>query len=232
MSNGRIRSYVLRGGRATKLQQRSLSTLAPRYCIPYRQKTLELESLFVPPDQTIAPAYFVEIGFGMGLTTAQIAQDNRDKCYIGVEVFEAGVGKLLSEIQQRNLTNLLIIKADAVDVFTNMIRQGTLSGIHIFFPDPWPKKRHHKRRLVNPDFCRLIAGSLKTDGYVYFATDWEDYAINMVEAVDAVTVLRNPNRDLSKPGFSPQSSWRPVTKFEKKGIAKNHRIFEILAFRE
>jgi tRNA (guanine-N7-)-methyltransferase len=164
----------------------------------------------------------VEIGFGMGLATAQIAENNPDTLFLCTEVFTAGVGKLLGEIERRQLQNVAIIQHDAVDIFTYMIPDNSLSGVHLFFPDPWPKKKHHKRRLLQEPFLRLLSHKLKDKGYLYFVTDWEEYAFSVLHLINESAFFRN-----SYEGFAPPADWRPTTRFEEKAQEKGHRIYEV-----
>jgi tRNA (guanine-N7-)-methyltransferase len=214
-----IRSYVRRQGKMTKAQRASLESLKSIYCVPWLENEfLQLEKLF--PEKI---GIILEIGFGMGSATAQIAEKNPHIGYLGVEVHTPGVGKLLWEIKQHRLENIRIIHGDAVPLLQIGIKEKSLDGIHIFFPDPWPKKRHHKRRLLTPEFCRILASRLKPSGYIYIATDWEDYAYWILEVLSTVSELSNPYKD-----FSPQQTWRPETTFETKGKRANREIREIL----
>ena len=174
----------------------------------------------------------VEIGFGMGKATAEIAQANPEKNYVGIEVFRAGIGKLLWEIEKRSLSNIRIIEHDAVEVIEKMIGSASVAAFHLFFPDPWPKKRHHKRRLVQKPFAELLASRLIPAGYIYMATDWENYAEAALAVLSEVPELHNPHAYAAARGtlggsFAQGISWRPLTKFEKKGLDKNHSIKEI-----
>jgi tRNA (guanine-N7-)-methyltransferase len=164
----------------------------------------------------------VEIGFGMGFATAEIAAQNPENNYLGIEVFRAGVGKLLWEIEKRNLENIRIIEHDAVEVLENMAGPESFAAVHVFFPDPWPKKRHHKRRLMKRPFTLLLASRLKPGAYLYMVTDWADYGDFALAELGATPGLENPYG-----GFAPRREWRPLTKFEKKGLDKNHPIREL-----
>jgi tRNA (guanine-N7-)-methyltransferase len=161
----------------------------------------------------------------MGAATALIAAQNPRTSYLGIEVHRPGIGRLLWEIQRRGLSNIRIIEHDAVEVIAAM--NFKVHGFHIFFPDPWPKKRHHKRRLIQRPFTGLLAGALETGGYIYMTTDWEDYALQALEELSAAGGLKNPYD-----GFAPRQDWRPLTKFEKKGIEKNRRVWELMFVRE
>ncbi len=215
--NREIRSYVLRRGRMTSLQRRSLTTLRGSYCIPFSEERLDLAQLFPDHREVI-----LEIGFGMGDATAQIAADRSSQGFLGVEVFEAGVGKLLSEIKRRELCNVRIIVHDACEVLRAMIPDGSLAGVHIFFPDPWPKNRHHKRRLIQPPFVRLVAEKLKRGGYLCVVTDWDDYAEQILAVLGAEPLLAN-----RYDGYAQSQGWRPETSFERKGRKDSHLIREV-----
>ncbi|RLD32907.1 MAG: tRNA (guanosine(46)-N7)-methyltransferase TrmB [Bacteroidetes bacterium] len=212
-----IKSYVLRVGRLSKLQQRAVETLSDLFCIPFGINILDFEAVFGNKNPVI-----MEIGFGMGHATIEIAEKNRNKNYIAIEVHTPGVGKVLSEIEKRKLSNLRIIQYDAVDVIRNMIPLAGLEGVHIFFPDPWPKKKHHKRRLIQNGFIKELVLLIKKGGYIYIATDWEDYAQEILPVLGEFNELINPYK-----GFAEGIKWRPNTSFEKKGLAKNHIIRDI-----
>ena len=215
--NSRGKSYVLRAGRATPAQIRSYNSLAGQFLVPYEKSEINIRNIFVNDYPVI-----VEIGFGMGAATAEIAANFPHNNYLGIEVHKPGIGKLLWEIEHRQLSNVKIIEHDAVEVFENMIPHCSLDGIHIFFPDPWPKKRHHKRRLIQRPFTNTLAAKLKPGGYLYMVTDWEDYAIYALAELQATDGLTN-----SCDGFAPPKHWRPITSFERKGIQKNHQTREL-----
>jgi len=213
----KIRSFVLRAGRLTSAQRRSYDALSGKFIIRCEDKILDFARIFGNGNPVI-----VEIGFGMGKATAVIAGENQDKNYIGLEIHKPGIGRLLWEIEHRSLSNVRIIENDATEVFRNMIPINSLDGVHIFFPDPWPKKRHHKRRLIQRPFSDCIASRLKPGGYIYMVSDWLDYA-NW-----ALSVLTNTEGLVNEyDGFSAPQSWRPMTSFEKKGIDKKHEIKEL-----
>jgi tRNA (guanine-N7-)-methyltransferase len=213
-----IRSFVLRQGRVTAAQQRALDELLPRYGILYAPQPLDLDRAF----GRSAPR-FLEIGFGMGETTSQIAVAHPQNDYLCIEVHSPGVGSLLKRIGELGLTNIRIIQHDAVEVIEHMLAPGSLDGAHIFFPDPWPKKRHHKRRLVQPPFIALLASRLKADGYVHLATDWFDYAEQMLAVLSAEPALEN-----TADGYSPRPAWRPQTKFESRGVRLGHGVWDLV----
>ncbi len=211
-----IKSYVLRASRMSSGQKKAIETLSDKYCIEYKRETIDFRNYFRQGDVCI------EIGFGMGVATAEIAAKNPDMNYIGIEVHKPGVGRLLAAIEKTGLKNLMIINHDAVEVLTEMIPDNSITGVHIFFPDPWPKKKHHKRRLINTEFVSLLRKKLTPDGYIYAATDWEDYAGQMLKVFNSAKGLKN---QFDKWAESPV--WRPETAFERKGINKNHVIREL-----
>jgi tRNA (guanine-N7-)-methyltransferase len=219
--SNRIRSFVLRAGRKTAAQQRSYDTLAGQYLIPFANNEMNFAGIFGNDKAVIA-----EIRFGMGIATAAIASNNPGKNYLGIEVHRPGIGKLLWEIERGSLANIRIIEHDAVEVFERMIPPCSLEGIHLFFPDPWPKKRHHKRRLVKRPFTDTLAARLKPQGYLYMVTDWEDYALWALDELAATNGLVN-----SCEGFAPAQEWRPRTSFEQKGLAKNHTVRELFFYK-
>ncbi|MFZ5509698.1 MAG: tRNA (guanosine(46)-N7)-methyltransferase TrmB, partial [Pseudomonadota bacterium] len=163
------------------------------------------------------------IGCGMGETTVAIAAAHRDKDFIGIEVHTPGVGSLLKRIEEQGLTNLRVIQHDAVEVLRDMIPADSLAGVHIFFPDPWPKKRHHKRRLIQPSFVALLASRLKPGGYVHLATDWQDYAEQMLAVLSAEPALEN-----TAAGFAARPEYRPQTKFEARGLRLGHGVWDLV----
>ncbi|GHV95557.1 tRNA (guanine-N(7)-)-methyltransferase [Spirochaetia bacterium] len=213
-----IKSYVLRAGRSTAAQERAYAALSEKFILPFTPDPINFSAVFGNTRPVTA-----EIGFGMGIATAIIAGANPGKNYLGIEVHRPGIGRLLWEIERRSLTNIRIIEHDAVEVFARMIPNGSLEGIHIFFPDPWPKKRHHKRRLIKRPFTETLAQKLKDGAYLYMVTDWEDYALWALAELCATSGLSNTYQD-----FAPPQSWRPETKFERKGLAKNHVVRELL----
>ena len=213
----KLRSYVLRAARMSNLQRRSYNQLLPLYSVPYSGSEISLRELFPG-----ASRYILEIGFGMGEATVRLADENPEVAYLGIEVHKPGVGKVLSEIERLSLDNLRIINHDAVEVFQNMIPDRILDGIHIFFPDPWPKKKHHKRRLIQKPFVDLIAPKLVPGGYLYICTDWEEYAEQILAVCSEAAGLENAYTD-----FAEHQKWRPRTKFESRGLDKSHRIREV-----
>jgi tRNA (guanine-N7-)-methyltransferase len=212
-----IKSYVLRAGRMSVAQRRSWETLAPLFCFPFAPLPLNIPGLFGNDHPLV-----IEIGFGMGIATALIAEKNPGKNYLGLEVHRPGVGRLLWEIEKRGLKNIRIIEHDAVEVLENMISPASIDGFHIFFPDPWPKKRHHKRRLMTRPFTGTLAEKLRPGGCIYMVTDWENYGDWALAELSATPGLTNPYG-----GFALPQDWRPKTKFEEKGLAKDHRVREL-----
>jgi len=212
-----IKSYVIRSGRMSVAQKRSYDTLFHRYSIPFEKKIIKYENYFKNSNSIT-----IEIGFGMGIATAQIAEDNPDKNYLGIEVHKPGIGRLLWEIENRKLENIYIIEHDAVEVLEDMICDNSITAFHIFFPDPWHKKRHHKRRLITRPFTNTLSAKLIDKGYIYIVTDWNDYGNWALEELSATSNLVNTYN-----GFAPSQSWRPETKFEKKGIVKQHNVYEL-----
>lgn len=216
-----IRSYVVRSGRMTALQKDALGQLYERHGVAWEPgRILNPATLFAPGDA--AKPFVVEVGFGMGDATATIAEALPDARFLGLEVHAPGVGKLLSEIEQRSIHNLKLCRHDAVEVVDSMLAPGSVSGFHVFFPDPWPKKRHHKRRIMNPDFVRLMAGRLAPGGYLYFVTDWEEYAAATLAVLSAEPLLRN-----AYARWAERESWRPVSKFERHAIADGRPVLEL-----
>lgn len=214
-----IKSYVLRKGRITKRQQRSLEEYADGILLPYNDRISEsIYEYFSSFKQAI-----IEIGFGMGVSTAKIAKEKPETAFLGIEVFEPGVGNLLDLIVQDGLQNVRIVKHDAIPVLEGAIREDSIDGYHVFFPDPWPKKRHHKRRLLRPSSIDSMVTTLRPGGYLYIVTDWEDYAYQVMGLLKQEPRLENPYDE-----FAPPAAWRPTTKFEEKGLKKDHTIFEIL----
>ncbi len=214
-----IRSFVLRQGRLTNGQQRAIDTLLPTFGLPYSPALLDLPAVFGRPDS----AKIVEIGFGMGETTARIALNAPETDFLGIEVHTPGVGSLLKQVGEQGITNVRIIQHDAVEVLTHMIGEASLDGVHIFFPDPWHKKRHHKRRLIQAPFVQLLASRLKRGGYVHVATDWEEYAAWVLDILRAEPLLENTAAD-----YAPKPAYRPLTKFEQRGLRLGHGVWDLV----
>ena len=212
-----VKTFVLRQGRMTERQLRDYEELSEQWCINYIEEKLDFCAVFGNSNPVT-----VEIGFGMGAATAIIAEANPDKNYLGIEVHKPGVGSLLGEIRRRNLTNIRLIRHDALEVLQNMIPPSSVAAFHIFFPDPWPKKKHHKRRLVMRPRTDLMTRCLAEDGYIYMATDWEPYAEFALEELCATAGLKNKYE-----GFAPHQEWRPETRFEQKGLNAERVIKEL-----
>ncbi len=195
--------------------------LLPVYGVPYERRLLDFEQVFERRAPTI-----LEIGFGMGETTAKIAAQHPENNFIGIEVHSPGVGSLLKQIAEHELTNVRVIQHDAVEVVRDMIAPGSLRGIHVFFPDPWPKKRHHKRRLLQPAFVSALSQCLERGGYLHVATDWQEYAEHILEVLTAEPTLEN-----SAQHFAPRPAHRPQTKFETRGLRLGHGVWDMIFHR-
>ncbi|CAN5324348.1 tRNA (guanosine(46)-N7)-methyltransferase TrmB [soil metagenome] len=217
----RVRSFVVRAGRMSTGQQRALETLSERFVLPFAPGPFNAAAAFASDRPLV-----LEIGFGMGETTAEIAAAQPGTNFLGVEVHVAGVGALLKRIDERSLDNLRIVSHDAVEVVEQMIVPSSLAGIHVFFPDPWHKKRHHKRRLIQPAFAALLATRLVPGGYLHCATDWPEYADQMLEVLAAEPQLRNTASD-----FTPRPEQRPLTKFEARGLRLGHPVRDLIFVR-
>ncbi|MBU3616677.1 tRNA (guanosine(46)-N7)-methyltransferase TrmB [Polynucleobacter sp. JS-Polo-80-F4] len=250
----RIRSFVLRAGRTTAGQQRAIEELGPQFLVPYKASHLDLIEAFRGSNQP----KILEIGFGMGETTAKIAALRSDDDFLAIEVHPPGVGALLKLIGENQLSNLRLIRHDAVEVLENMIAPESLDGIHIYFADPWHKRRHHKRRLIQAEFVKLLVSRLKPGAYLHLATDWHNYAEQMLLVLNAESTLQNTSsefvkvetftaEDLAKPdeicnefkptieqvnaqhaGYVERPAYRPVTKFENRGIKLGHGVWDLV----
>lgn len=215
----RIRSFVLRQGRLTKGQARALETVFPKFGISYKPELLDLNKQFNRADNK----KILEIGFGMGETTAKIAETLPESDFLAAEVHTPGVGALLKLIDELALTNIRVIQHDVVEVLQNMLADGSLDGVHIFFPDPWHKKRHHKRRLIQAEFVKLLCAKLKAGGYIHVATDWQEYAEWVLEVLNAEPQLKNTAKD-----YAEKPVYRPLTKFENRGIKLGHGVWDMV----
>ena len=215
-----IRSFVLRGGRLTRAQARALQTLWPIYGIPNEHSQLDLAALFERPAPVV-----LEIGFGDGSALAEAAAEDPERNYLGVEVYQPGVGSLLLAIQANGLENVRVLCADAVGVLENRIPPGSLDEVRLYFPDPWPKKRHHKRRIVQPHFVEQVFQSLAPGGVFHLATDWENYAEHMLEVLEKHPGLRNR---AGSGAYSETRAGRPKTKFERRGQQLGHPVWDLL----
>lgn len=216
--SGRIKSYVRRQGKMTAGQRRALLKDAQRWIVSFESKPIDLARIFQNQNPVV-----LEIGFGMGETTQTIAQKRPEVNFLGVEVYTAGVGSLVNRITQSNLSNIRIIQHDAVEVLEQAILPDSLDAVHIFFPDPWHKKKHHKRRLIQPAFTTLVASRLKPGGLLHCATDWEPYAEQMLEVLSSCPLLQNTCH-----GYGPRPDYRPVTKFETRGLRLGHKVADLV----
>jgi tRNA (guanine-N7-)-methyltransferase len=217
-----IRSYVLRQGRVSNAQGRAVENLLPKFGIAHSLQPIDYIELFSRSVPTI-----LEIGFGMGETTATIAATNPQNNYIAIEVHTPGVGNLLKEIDAQQLTNLRIIQHDAIEILRDMVPAASLAGIHIFFPDPWPKKRHHKRRLIQAPLVKTLCEKLQPGAYIHVATDWQEYAEHILTTLSAEPLLAN-----SADGYAPRPTYRPLTKFEQRGLKLGHGVWDIIFVRK
>lgn len=215
----KIRSFVRREGRLTKGQQRAFDELLPIWGIELSEQELSLASLF----EREAPVH-LEIGFGMGQSLLQMAAQQPQNNFIGIEVHRPGVGALLAGIEQQQLTNIRVCNADAVEVLQQMIPDASLAAVYIFFPDPWHKKRHNKRRLIQPEFVKLLCKKLQSDGVLHAATDWQEYAEQMLQVLQAEPKLIN----MAAHGYSEKPDYRPLTKFELRGKKLGHGVWDLL----
>jgi tRNA (guanine-N7-)-methyltransferase len=250
----RIRSFVLRAGRTTSGQQRAIEELGPQFLIPFQDGQIDLQAIFGGSHKP----KILEIGFGMGETTAKIAALRTEDDFLAIEVHTPGVGALLKLIGENQLTNLRLIRHDAVEVLEKMIPENALDGIHIYFADPWHKKRHHKRRLIQATFVKLLVSRLKPGAYLHLATDWHNYAEQMLLVLNAETTLENTSHqkiqietfgaeevakdgessnefkptsnqlDVSHAGYVERPEYRPLTKFENRGIKLGHGVWDLV----
>lgn len=216
----RVRSFVLRAGRLTEGQKRALEELWPHFGIEESDDTLDFTVLFGNDDPVI-----MEIGFGNGDATWQMAKAHSDQNYLGVEVHRPGVGHLLLKLEQEVINNVRIACADAVELLQRRVPVASLSGVRIYFPDPWPKKRHHKRRIIQRRFIELVARKMKAGGILHMATDWEPYAEHMLEVMHESPEFENLSAD---GGACPQPEWRPSTKYEKRGERLGHAVNDLV----
>lgn len=214
-----IHTYVLRAGRMTESQKHALDELGPRFCIPFDARCkLDYREVFGNDRPVI-----LEIGFGMGQATYRIAQANPTLNYLGIEVHTPGVGRLLFELGERGIGNVRILHYDAVEALERVFPPSSLAGMHIFYPDPWPKKRHHKRRLIRHGLSELLASRLSAGAYLYFVTDIEDYASWALDVLSNTEGLRNRYE-----GYAPRQEWRPETKFEARANRDGRGAWELV----
>ncbi len=213
-----IRSFVRRTGRVTTGQAKAFEELGPKFVLPYTGQPLDPQAAFGRPGKLI-----LEIGFGMGEATAHIARVRPDDNFLCCEVHEPGVGALLKRIGEQDIHNIRILQHDAVEVIDFMLPEGMLDGVHIFFPDPWHKKKHNKRRLIQSPLVAKLASRLKSGGYIHCATDWEPYAEQMLEVLSAEALLAN-----TAEGYAPKPDYRPLTKFENRGLKLGHGVWDLV----
>ncbi|MGD2119971.1 MAG: tRNA (guanosine(46)-N7)-methyltransferase TrmB [Chromatiales bacterium] len=218
----RIKSFVLRQGRLTPGQQKAFVQTWPVVGIDYQAAPLDLAAVFGNANPVI-----VEIGFGNGDSLAQMALANPDMNYLGIEVHRPGVGHLLIEIERQQISNIRIISHDAIDVLQHCLADASLAGVQLFFPDPWHKKRHHKRRIVQPDFLDLLCRLIRPGGFFHAATDWQDYAEHMRDVIEQHACFSNQSPD----GFTERPASRPLTKFEQRGQHLGHGVWDLMATR-
>ena len=214
-----IRSYILRQGRITAAQTKAIQENLKKHAIVFENQLVNFNDVFKNSSREL----ILEIGFGMGASTTEIAKANPNKNYLAIEVHSPGVGNLIKLIQENHIFNLKIIQHDAVEVLNAMIKNDSLDGIHIFFPDPWPKKRHHKRRLIQGNFLKLMAQKIKQSGYLHIATDWEDYALWIIDLLDKETLLQKTSED-----FFEKPDYRPLTKYENRGIKLGYKVWDMI----
>ena len=213
-----IRSFVNRRSHMTQGQQQALDAYLDKWSLPYRAEVLDLSQTFGRSAPTI-----LEIGFGMGETTEQIALARPQDNFLGVEVFNAGVGALLKRIETSTLENIRIVQHDAVEVLRDMVAPNSLAGVHIYFPDPWPKNRHHKRRLIQAPLIELLSSRMASGAYLHCATDWEHYAQQMLQVLSGEASLINTAEN-----FAPRPDFRPLTKFENRGLRLGHGVWDLI----
>ncbi|UDG83240.1 tRNA (guanosine(46)-N7)-methyltransferase TrmB [Candidatus Vallotia lariciata] len=217
----RIRSFVTRVRHLSNAQQRALEKLGPKFKLPYTDARLDYKVIFGRDAPLV-----LEIGCGMGTTTVDIATQRTRDNFLGIEVYEPGIGSLLKLIDSRQLSNIRVIQHDAVEVIDHMLTRDSLDGVHIFFPDPWHKVRHHKRRLIQLPFIKLLASRLRTGGYLHLATDWQNYAEQMLRVLYAEPTLVNVSS--RKNGYVLRPDYRPITKFERRGLRLGHSVWDLL----
>ena len=226
----RIKSYVLRAGRTTAGQQRAIEELGSKYVVPYQSNTMDWGQTFSHRESALR---ILEIGFGMGETTAYIAKIRPQDDFLAIEVHEPGVGALLKRIGEDGISNIRIIRHDAVEVLEHMIADESLDGVHLYFPDPWHKKKHHKRRLVQDEWVEKLCYKLKPGAYIHMATDWQEYAQQMLAILSKQNSLENSATSGGKSssiedGYSVRPDYRPVTKFEKRGLQLGHCVWDLI----
>ncbi len=223
-----IKSYVKRAGRTTTGQAKAFEVWGPQYLIQYAPEPLNMAKAFALNGQEAAPApVILEIGFGMGEATAHIAKVRPQDHFLCCEVHEPGVGALLKRIGEQDIHNIRILQHDAVEVIDNMLPLSSIDGVHIFFPDPWHKSRHNKRRLIQTPLIAKLAARLKPGAYIHCATDWEPYAVQILEVLSAEPLLKN-TADATKGGYVQKPDYRPLTKFENRGLKLGHGVWDVV----
>ncbi|KTD32690.1 tRNA (m7G46) methyltransferase, SAM-dependent [Legionella moravica] len=220
----KIKSYVLRAGRVSNRQQQGLDLWLKDFEITMDNEPLDLSKEFNRAADTV-----VEIGFGMGTSLLTMAKSNPQINYLGIEVHKAGVGSLVADLHDHQLSNVRIMAHDAVEVFQTQLADDSLAGVQIFFPDPWHKKRHHKRRLIQPEFIRLLVQKIRKGGFIHCATDWMEYAEHMLEVLTAEPALKNQQ---DNGGYSPKPDSRPLTKFELRGERLGHGVWDLIFIKQ
>ena len=217
-----IRSFVLRQSHMTPAQQKAIDTLWPQFGLDFQAATVDLNTLFGHTAPKI-----LEIGFGMGTATAEIAQRLPESDFLAIDVHGPGVGNLLKLIHEQSIGNIRVMRHDAVAVVETMLADASFDGIHTFFPDPWHKKRHHKRRLIQAAFVAMLLPKLKPGGYIHLATDWEEYAVQMLDVLSSFAELRNSAAD-----YAPTPAYRPETKFEARGKRLGHGVWDLVFIKQ
>ncbi len=220
----KIQSFVRRSGRLTLGQKAGLTEFWGDYGVDLPEGNIDLDALFVKRQQVV-----LEIGFGNGDSLLEMAINTPDRNFLGIEVYEAGIGRLINEAHKHQLRNLKIIQADAVEVLIQHIENDSFDTFQLFFPDPWHKKKHHKRRIVNPDFLDILSQKVKPGGRIHMATDWEHYAIAMLATLENHPDFKNTQSD---PIYSPRPDYRPMTKFEKRGKRLGHGVWDLIFINE
>lgn len=215
-----IKSFTLRAGRLSPRQSRALDLWLPDYALVVENKPWNLADHFGREAETI-----VEIGFGMGASLIEMAQARPDINFLGIEVHRAGIGSLVADLHDLGITNVRVVAHDAVEVFNTCLSSESIDGVQIFFPDPWPKARHHKRRLVQASFVRVLLQAIKLGGFIHCATDWEDYANQMLDVLSSEAKLKNKEKNSS---FYPRPERRPLTKFEARGQRLGHGTWDLM----
>lgn len=219
----RIKSFIRRIGRMTTAQRLALDTLWEKYCLNHQQGS-DFDTIF----GRSAPVV-LEIGFGNGESLAKTAEENPDRDYIGIEVHKPGVGNLLAQLERKGITNVRVYYHDAIEVLEQCIPDHSLSAIHLFFPDPWHKRKHHKRRIVRPSFILLMARKLVAGGYFHAATDWQHYAQHMLKVLTVATQFSNASAEQQ---YSPRPEYRPLTKFERRGLRLGHGVWDLIFIKD